>query len=186
MRRVADGRVVNRHHHVSYQKTGPLGRRARLQVGYDCTPALDPKLLSQFGCDILDQHADPTALDLPVRHDLLNHVPGHVDRNRKADPNIAAALRENGRVDPDQPAIQRDQRAARVARVDGSVRLDEVLVTGPGPRPRTPKRRDDAGRDGLAKAEGIAYRKHKVAHLNPITVTERHGCKLLGLDAQDG
>src|SRR5256885_11407037 len=60
-------------------------------------------------------------------------------------------------------AVGVDQRATRVARVDGGVGLDEGAE-----RARTvdlaPHGADDAHRDGLPDAEGIADREHDVPH----------------------
>ena len=59
-----------------------------------------------------------------VVHDVL----GHVGRDREADADVAARLRNDLRVDADQLSLGVDERAAGVAMVDGRVGLQEVLV----------------------------------------------------------
>ena len=49
------------------------------------------------------------------------------DGNGEADADAAARTREDRRVDADEPAVHVDQRAARIAGVDGRIGLDEGL-----------------------------------------------------------
>ncbi len=67
---------------------------------------------------------------------LAHHPFAAINRNRKADALIAAAVGSNCRVDTDDFAIQIDQRTAGIARIDRRVGLNKVLVvidanTGP-------------------------------------------------------
>ena len=78
-------------------------------------------------------------------------------------PAIAAARVEAGGVDADQLAVEVDQRAAGVARVDRGIGLDEVLVAQPA-QAAAADRRDDARGHRLADAERVADRDHEVAH----------------------
>ena len=74
--------------------------------------------------------ADRAAPHLAVLHQIVDDALREIARHGEADPLIAAALAEDAGVDADQLAARVDQRAARVARVDRRVGLDEVLVVG--------------------------------------------------------
>ena len=66
----------------------------------------------------------------------------------------ALARGDDGRVDADHLAVEVDERTAGVAGVDGGVCLDEVVV---GSGPDDPALgRDDARRDRVGQAEGVA------------------------------
>jgi hypothetical protein len=79
--------------------------------------------------------------------------------------------------------LQVEERAARVAAVDGGVRLDEVVVVALADVAAA--RGDDAGGDAAAEAERVADRHHPVAHLRVVGVAELHRVqRLVGLDAQ--
>ena len=91
------------------------------------------------------------------------------------------------RIDPDQPPVDIDQRAAGIAGIDRGVGLDEEAVVrnaGLGAR----QGRDDALGHGLADAEGIADRQSEVADLDGVGIAQlqhRKGRVLGGLDPQD-
>ena len=53
---------------------------------------------------------------------------GKIAGNRKADAHVTAAAAENGGVDTHHLAVQIDQRATGVTRIDRGIGLDEVLV----------------------------------------------------------
>ena len=95
---------------------------------------------------------DGAALDLAELDQVVHHVPREVARDGEADALVAAGLAEDGGVDADELAARVDQRAAGVARVDGGVGLDEVLVGREPPFEAAPGRADDAERDGLIRA----------------------------------
>ena len=71
---------------------------------------------------------------LAVVDQLLDGAAGLVDRDREADADVAALAAEaaadggDGGVDADDLAVEVDQRAAGVARVDRGVGLDRVDV----------------------------------------------------------
>ena len=120
---------------------------------------------------------------------LCNSAPSH--GRRGAPPLAAAAATARTRLDgmakpmpldaPDGDTIMRlmpmrrplhvDQRAAGIARIDGGVGLDEVLILG-----RTAgharERRDDAAGHRLADAERIADGEHQVADLDRVGIGE--------------
>src|SRR5262249_44684539 len=78
--------------------------------------------------DLLDLHSQPTAPRLPVLSELVDHAPGERRGDGEADADRAAAGREDRRVDADYLAREIEQRAARVAAVDGGVGLQELVV----------------------------------------------------------
>ena len=97
----------------------------------------------------------------------------HVDWHGKADPDIAACWREDSGVDAHQLTAQVDQRTAGVARIDGRVSLDEVLVpllsqTGPA------KGAHKTGGHRLPKAERIADREHEIPDFELIAIAHRN------------
>jgi hypothetical protein len=51
----------------------------------------------------------------------------NIDGNRKTYTFGAATLRHDSGIDADQPTARRDQRAIRIAWVDGGNRPDEIL-----------------------------------------------------------
>ena len=110
---------------------------------------------------VLDHRAQIAAGDLAAGDQLLGDVVGDIGRNGEADAHRAARGREDGRVDPDHPAVDVEGRAAGIAPVDGRVDLDvvdELLADV------APVGRDDAGCGRAAQAEGVAHRDHPVAH----------------------
>ena len=93
---------------------------------------------------------------------------GGVDRDREA--NALCAARD-GAVDADHLAPLVDQRPAAVARVDGRVGLDEVLVVREahvGP----PCGTDDARGHGVVEAEGVADGQDFLSHHQVVGVTQ--------------
>src|SRR3954469_13034621 len=110
--------------------------------------------------------ADRAAAHLAVLLQFAEHLACQVARHREADALVPAALAVNRGIDPDQLAASVDERAARVARVDGGVGLDEVFVlreadivaAGGG---------HDAERDALAQLVRVADRQHPLGNLQP-------------------
>ena len=107
----------------------------------------------------------------------------HVDGNREADADVAAGARNDRRVDADELAVQVHERAARVARVDRRVGLNEVLerLTVEA---AAPERADDAGRHAVREAERIADRHDVVADAQRRRIAERDARQVRGVDLQ--
>ena len=103
--------------------------------------------------------------------------------NGEADAHAAARARVDRGVDAFEVAVDVDQRAARIAGVDGGVGLDEVLE-GVDAQLVAPQRRDDAAGDGLADAEGVADGQHLVAHLQGVGVAQHDHGQLVELDLE--
>ena len=75
---------------VTLLKPGLLRRRVVLDLGYKYSGTLlDTERVSQFLGQILDDHTEASAGDCTMTDQLLTDIPGHVDRNREADPHVA-------------------------------------------------------------------------------------------------
>ena len=93
------------------------------------------ELLREIRRDILDGDAEEAAHDLAGGHQAVHDVAREVGGDGEADALEAAAAAEDRGVEADQAALHVDERAARVARVDGRIGLDEVLVVESRGRP---------------------------------------------------
>src|SRR5687768_16977976 len=127
--RVNDGCTVEADDDVAwFQSRAERRRVARQLPDDDARRVVDPKLVGE-----LLRHRDetdatnPAAAHLSVLLEVRENPPREIARDGEADPLVATALREDHRVDADQLATRVDQRAARVARVDGGVGLHEVF-----------------------------------------------------------
>src|SRR5439155_3560287 len=132
---------------------------------------------------VLDRHADAAALHFAIAKDLIHDLARHVDRHGEADPDIAAARRQDGGVDADALALEVDERAARIAGIDRRVSLDEVLIALDA-EAAPAKRADDARGDGLTETERVADREDEVADLEAVGIAHRHGSQSAGGDLQ--
>ena len=84
--------------------------------------------------------------------------------------------RKNLAVDADQLALRVDQRAARVALVDGSVGLQEVFKAPIAQTGGAALRADDSHRDRLTDAQRVADRECDVADADAVRIAQReHG-----------
>ena len=115
-----------------------------------------------------------------LRRDRLDGV----DRDREAQPDVAAGITLDLRVDADHLAVGVEQGAARVAVVQRGVGLDHVvdrvLATGGGDHAL--KRADDSGGHGAVEPERIADRDDRVADVHVIRVPEGKRRQRLGVD----
>src|SRR5581483_11863 len=84
---------------------------------------------------------------------LLDELPRAIDRNGEADP---LSLGVDRGIDADRLAHHIQQRAARVARVDRGVSLDEIAVAGFTDRPM--QRADHTHSYRVREPEGVADR----------------------------
>ena len=148
-------------------------------------PVLDVEAerLGEVGGEVLDHDPDPPALHRAVLGELVHHRGRDVDGHCEADPDVPAGRPDDRGVDADQLAVQAHQRAARVARVDRGVGLDEVLVAL-DVDPAAPERADDPRRDGLPEPEGVADGDDEVADLQRVAVSHREGGESVGLDPE--
>ena len=158
--------AVDRGDDVARQDARRLGGGAldHLRDEHALHVVAEPEALAEVGSEAEDRDAERAAAHLAELDQLLHHVLDHVRGNGEANAHVAAGLRQDRGVDADQLAAQVDQRAARVARVDGRIGLDEVLVTlwvDAGAASGT----DDPGGDGVLQPEGIADGDDEVADL---------------------
>src|SRR5207253_8976182 len=123
--RVIDRLAVNRHDHVAGLEAGTGGRTAGAHPGDERTGrTLEAEIFRDLGGDGLQLGAEPWPLDraaaAPRRahHDLH-----HVRWDRKTDADRAARARVDRRVDSGELAVDVDQGAAGIARIDGGVGL---------------------------------------------------------------
>jgi hypothetical protein len=103
-------------------------------------------------------------------HHGLDEVRG----DGEADAGGTARGRHDHAVDADKLTVHVDQRATGIARIDGGVGLDEILVLGLVAGHMS-EGRDDAAGDRLADAEGIADGQHQVADLDLVRIGEAEG-----------
>ncbi len=180
-----DRRAVDRDDEVVGPQAGAFGGRALLDPrDHRALRVCGAQRLGNVGSEVLDRHADAAALDLAVADQLVHDLARHVDRHREADADISAGWGNDRGVDTDDPALQVDERATRIARIDRGIGLDEVLVTLDA---RTAaERADDARGHGLTEAERIADRQDKVADLQAIGIAHRNRRQIAARDLQHG
>ena len=123
-------------------------------------------------------------LGLAGGHDLILDTRGHINRNGKRHALVAAAARVDLRVDANHLAARVEKRAARVARVDGHVGLDEGHGAVVGQRAALGA--DDAGGHGVFKAKGRADGQHPLAGLEVAAVTQGDHWQVFGLNLEHG
>ena len=113
----------------------------------------------------------------------------HIDRNLRRDgetnPLGRSGFGEDGGVDADELALRVHERAARVARIDGGIGLDEALDVGDA-QLAAPGCADDPHGDGLTDPEGIADRQRQVAHAQAPGVADRCGGQTLRIGLEHG
>src|SRR5215207_2145978 len=135
---------------------------------------------------ILYRDTDVSTPNAAMLNDLLHDSARHVDRHRKTNHDIAACGREDGGVDTDQLTTKVDERAARVAGVDGRVSLDEVHVALLSETSATEGAHKARGH-GLPKPTRIADSDDEVTNFEPIAVAHRNCLDSLSvLQAEDG
>ena len=146
------------------------------------------ELLGDVGGERIGGDADEAARDGAGLDQAVHDAAREIDRDGEADADVAVRSGEDGGVDADEPAAGVDERAAGVARVDGGVGLDEILVAGDLVEDADAPAGggDDAHGDGLADAERVADGEDHVAHAELVAVGQGDGGQVLGLDLDDG
>src|SRR4051794_17305300 len=117
--------------------------------------------------------ANRPAPHLAVFLQLAEHLASEVAWHGEPDALVAAALAVDGGVDPDQLTARVDQRASRVAGIDGRVGLDEVLVLRQADVV-APRRRHDPEGDGLVQLKRVANRQHPLRDLQSRRIAPWH------------
>ena len=145
-------------------------------------PSLHCLLIRQ----VLRHEAQPAAHHMPVRQDLFHHAAHQIDGNRKADAfGSAVGTIEHRGVDAHQIAVCIDERAAGISQIDRGVRLNEVLECGEA-QLTAPGGADDALRDGLTQAIGVADGEHDIAHPQGVRPAQGHDGHIADLKIEDG
>src|SRR6185437_5305548 len=109
---------------------------------------------------VLHRHAEPTALDVPGLAQLGDDRDYQLAWRREADADRTARWRDDGGADGDHLAVHVENGAARIARIDRRVELQEIIERSGAQVATT--RRDDARGHGTTKTERIARRQHPV------------------------
>src|SRR5947207_10679919 len=162
--------AVELQHHVAGFETRFGGRTVIHHVTNErAALILEFELLRQRGIDVLNHHSQIAARHLTVLYEAFHHGSGDVRRDGESDSLTATGTAEDGGVNSDQPPLDVHERAARVARIDRGVGLNEILVRF-NSHIATVSRADDAFRHGLSYTEWVANRKHHVADLHLVAV----------------
>ena len=106
---------------------------------------------------------------MTVRDEAFHHGSGDVRRDGESDSLAATGTAEDGGVDSNQPPLDVHERAARVARIDRGVRLNEILVRF-NSHIAAVSRADDAFGHGLSDTERVANRERHIADLHLVAV----------------
>ncbi len=93
-----------------------------------------------------------------------------IDRDGKSDSLVAAVARCDRGADRNRSSLQIDQRASRIAWIDGRIGLDQSAAIDPFQRPILGT--DDAGADGRFQPKRAADGKHPVADFDRIGVSQ--------------
>src|SRR4051812_47773139 len=153
--RVLDVLAVEADHDVAGLDAGGFCRTLVVDAGDQrAARRLDVEALGDLFGDLLDSHAKPAAAQFAELLQLLDDGGNRLRGHGKAEADRAAGRRDDQRVDADDLAFEVEQRAAGIAAIDRGVGLDVAVI-------RTladvaVARRDDAGRDRAAEAEGVA------------------------------
>ena len=122
---------------------------------------------------LLEGHAQPASGDAAVVPELRQQLLDEVDGDGEPDADVASASTVDGGVHPHDLAAMVDERAAGIARVDGCVGLDEVVV-GAGADTAS-FGADDPGSDRAVQSERVADGQHSFADLQPVRVSQGRG-----------
>src|SRR5262249_25493284 len=112
----------------------------------------------------------------------------HIDRNREADPFVAAAGAGNGCVDANYFAAKIKERPAAVAGIDGGIGLQKVLVLHAVVgqlQVAAAFGADNAVADRGRRAEVAAHGEDKIADFQAARIAEARGNQAVGRDLHD-
>src|SRR6185369_8499288 len=169
-----DRLAADAHYHVAHDELAAgialegldarRGGAALRQHAHDRHALVDAELALELQRRDLDAQRGPHELAFAYqsRHDAIHLV--HGDGEANADRGAGRAV--DGGVDADQPPRRIEKRAARVARIDRGVGLDHAADLALSHRVYLAvERADDARRQGLVEAEGVADRVDLLPHL---------------------
>src|SRR5215211_4513639 len=148
-----------------------LGRSLVIDAGNQrAARGLDVEAFADLVGDLLDTDAEPAATKLAELAELIDHDGDRLGGHGETKTDRAAGRRDDQRVDADDLAFEVEQRSAGIAAVDRGVGLD-VAVVGPLADVAV-ARRDDAGRDRTAEAEGVSNRDHPLSEPQLVGIAE--------------
>ncbi len=123
--------------------------------------------LGQFRRDVLDLHPDHAPHHLALGLQLGNDGFGDIAGSGKPD---ALAGGHDGGVDADHLSLKIEQGAAAVARVDGGVGLEEVVIGTGADNPALGA--DNPLGDGMTQAKGVAHGHDPVSYLDGVGIPQ--------------
>ena len=136
--------------------------------------------VSQLRINLLDADADATATDLAALDELLAHVIGDIDGNRKRQTHVAAGLAVNLRVDADDFTVHVEQRTTGITGIDRHVGLNKRHISIVGQRTR--RRADDARGHAVLESKGRTDSDNPLTGLEPRRITDFDGRQIFGID----
>src|SRR5205085_8357152 len=133
---------------------------------------------------VLAGEADVTAAHAPVADQTTGDELGRVNRSRKTD---ALRRADDGCVDADDESLRRDERAARIARIQSRVGLNHVVHQTPRLRAQgAPQRAHDTRSHSALETVRVADVDDELAYAHARRTTQLRGQKALRVDAYDG
>ena len=186
IRVAADSSVVDLGEHVAGLDTR-LGSSGALDHGCD----FDAVACGTRGAARIGHHAQEGRSDLAaVGDDLLGDALRSALRNGKAQAGRRLAIRRQILHDANELALTVYKRTARVARVDGGIRLDDVgVVVGVAAvldRAVAPHSRDDTRRAGVLVTQRRADCHTPLAHVEAVAVAPFHNGEVAHRDGDHG
>ena len=170
---VLDRLAVERQHDVADAQAGRAGRAVAIDVGRRSPPTPAAGRAPAAITGVIDCTTAPmrAAAHAAVAAQLVVDRAHDVARRGEAEPLVAAALREDERVDADHAARGVHQRSAAAAGVDRRVGLDvDHRVVG---LELPADRAHDAHRHRVVEAERAAEREHQLAGAQRVGIAER-------------
>ena len=145
-------------------------------VGLQAEPIGELRV-ERLGCD-----ADVRVLDRAAGTELVDGARDEGDRDGEPDSLVAAGGRVDLLIDPDHAALGVEQGTARVAGIDGCVRLDRTvnLKLSQG-LDRAVRGRDDPDRERSILSERAADRRHRLSDLDLLVGRQLEGAQIEAL-----
>src|ERR1017187_5857480 len=163
-------------------------RRVRLDFGDDrAIRVLHVEELGVLRRDVRDTYPNVGVHDIAAANQRLDRGLHDLGWNGKAHARERSGRRDEKGVDPDHFAMRVDQRAARVAGVDGGIGLDELsgLAGVIGVRIGAIQGADNSPGDGEAESDRITESQHSLPGLELGRVAQRDIGEVAAFDLDD-
>ena len=165
--------AVDLEDHVTGPEAGAGGRSIGIEVADEhAAGAVEPQGLGKVRGHRLTGKSEPGTHDLALVEGGAEHGAHHAGGDREADTAGVAGTGVDRRVDADDLAREGNERAARIAGIDGGVGLQEEAVVIDADL-RACGGRDDARGHRLSDAEGVADGEHDIAHFGVVLFGKR-------------